>query len=345
MMPTIDRRSLLKIAFAGSTLVLFADGGLATESIAIGAAGADAAYAAIYVAIKNGYFAEEGLNTEHVDSQSGPRGKQMLSAKQIFASSSGSSDSVALTMAGKPAVLIFSMEKRPAGANIIVTRRLFDAGLRSVKDLAGRTIGVTQPQGWTWLLGAYITEAANLRTPVELKPLGDLTTMLAAVKSNAVDGCVATFPMVEQAVQQEWGSPIFRVGNEEDWGSVFSGDLPGTGLFVLKDAIDQKPDVLQKLVNGLVKASDFLRRSSAEEIAGTIHADYLPGTQSAALVRGINEYKSVWNYENECSPADYERLLDVMGHGRMYATADLGEKAKFADAVDMSFVRYARHRA
>jgi len=55
------------------------------------------AYAAIYVALKKGYFARAGLNVEHINSQSGPRGKQMLSANQIFASSSGSSDSVALT--------------------------------------------------------------------------------------------------------------------------------------------------------------------------------------------------------------------------------------------------------
>jgi len=341
----IDRRTVLQFAAAGSTVLLMPKTASAADSIAVGGAGLDVAYAAIYVALKKGYFAQAGLNVEHINSQSGPRGKQMLSANQIFASSSGSSDSVALTMAGKPSVLIFNMERRPAAANIIVHKSAFDAGLKSVKDLAGRKIGITQPQGWTWLLGVYITEAVKLRGSVELKPLGDFTTMLGAVKAKAVDGCVATFPMVERAVEEGWGVPIFQAGKDADWQMAFKGDLPGTGLFVLKDAIVEKPEQVGKLVAGLVKASDFLKSSSAEEIADAIQADYLPGTPKAALVSGINQYKSVWNYDNDYSPESYASLLEVMGSGRMYPTADLEDKAKYTDAVDMSFVRKARAKA
>ncbi len=79
----IDRRALLQFAAAGSTL-LFAPGkARAAEALSVGAAGLDVAYAAIYVAIKKGYFTQAGLNVEHINSQSGPRGKQMLSAGQI----------------------------------------------------------------------------------------------------------------------------------------------------------------------------------------------------------------------------------------------------------------------
>ncbi len=336
----IDRRALLQFAAAGSTL-LFAPGkARAAEALSVGAAGLDVAYAAIYVAIKKGCFTQAGLNVEHINSQSGPRGKQMLSAGQIFASCSGSSDCVALTMAGKPAVLVFNMERRPAAANIIVHKDLFDAGLKSVRNLSGKKIGITQPQAWTWLLAAYISDA--VKTPIDLKPLGDFTTMLGAVKAKSVDGCIATFPMVDRAVEEGWGVPIFQAGTDSDWQAAFSGDLPGTGLFVLQDTIREKPEQVAKLISGLVKASDFLKASSADEIADVIQADYLPGTPKAALVSGINKYKAVWNYENDYSPELYASLLNVMGSGRMYPTADLLEKAKYTDSVDMSFVRKAR---
>jgi NitT/TauT family transport system substrate-binding protein len=341
----IDRRALLQFAAAGSTLLFSPRTAMAADTVSVGAAGLDVAYAAIYVAIKKGYFAQAGLAVEHINSQSGPRGKQMLSASQIFASSSGSSDSVALTMAGKPAVLVFNMERRPAAANVIVHKDLFDAGLKDVKGLKGRKIGITQPQGWTWLLAAYIAEAVNLKDSIELKALGDFTTMLGAVKAKSVDGCIATFPMVERAVEEGWGVPIFQVGKDADWQVAFKGDLPGTGLFVLQDTVREKPEQVAKLVAGLVKASDFLKSSSADEIADVIQADYLPGTPKAALVSGINQYKAVWNYDNEYSPEAYASLLNVMGSGRMYPTADLLEKAKYADAVDMSFVRKARAKA
>jgi len=335
----INRRALLQFAAAGSTLLFTPGIAAAADTVSVGAAGLDVAYAAIYVAIKKGYFTQAGLNVEHINSQSGPRGKQMLSASQIFASSSGSSDSVALTMAGKPAVLVFNMERRPAAANVIVHKDLFDAGLKDVKALKGRKIGITQPQGWTWLLAAYIAEAVNLKDSIELKALGDFTTMLGAVKAKSVDGCIATFPMVERAVEEGWGVPIFQVGKDADWNVAFKGDLPGTGLFVLQDT------VRERLVAGLVRASDFLKSSSAEAIADVIQADYLPGTPKASLISGINQYKSVWNYDNDYSAESYASLLNVMGSGRMYPTADLMEKAKYADAVDMSFVRKARAKA
>lgn len=341
----IDRRSLLQFAAAGSTLFFVPRIAAAADTVSVGAAGLDVAYAAIYVAIKKGYFEQAGLNVEHINSQSGPRGKQMLSASQIFASCSGSSDSVALTMAGKPAVLIFNMERRPAAANIIVHKDLFDAGLKDVKQLSGRKIGITQPQGWTWLLAAYIAEAVKLKDAVELKALGDFTTMLGAVKAKSVDGCIATFPMVERAVEEGWAVPIFQVGKDADWQVAFKGDLPGTGLFVLQDTLREKPEQVAKLVAGLVKASDFLKTSSAEEIADVIQADYLPGTPKASLISGINQYKAVWNYDNDYSPGSYASLLEVMGSGRMYPTADLQEKAKYGDAVDMSFLRKARAKA
>jgi len=159
-------------------------------------------------------------------------------------------------MAGKPSVLIFNMERRPAAANIIVHKSAFDAGLKSVKDLAGRKIGITQPQGWTWLLGVYITEAVKLRGSVELKPLGDFTTMLGAVKAKAVDGCVATFPMVERAVEEGWGVPIFQAGKDADWQMAFKGDLPGTACSCSRMQC-RKAGTVGKLVAGLVKASDF----------------------------------------------------------------------------------------
>lgn len=342
---TFSRRAVLQFAAAGSTLFVAPLDALAADSVSVGAAGLDVAYATIYVAIKKGYFAEAGLDVEHINSQSGPRGKQMLSANQIFASCSGSSDAVALTMAGKPSVLIFNMEKRPAAANIIVQKELFEAGLKSVSDLAGRKIGITQPQAWTWLLAAYITETVKLKDPAELKALGDFTTMLGALKAKSVDACIATFPMVEAAVLGGWGVPIFQAGKDTDWQMAFKGDLPGTGLFVLQDTVREKPEQVAKLVAGLTKASDYLKNTPADAIADLIQGDYLSGTPKESLISGINQYKVVWNYDNDYTPESYASLLNVMGNGRMYTTDALKEKASYADQVDMSFVRKARSKA
>lgn len=343
--PHMNRRSFLGAAAIGLGAAALPARLSAAESVIFGVASLDVGYASIYAALKKGYFKDAGLDVEHLNSQSGPRTKQMLSAGQIFAACTGSSDSVALTMAGKTSVLVCNLERRPAAANIIVSKAAYDAGVRSVKDLAGRKIGVTQPQAWTWLLGVYIAEAAGLKDKVEFRPLGDFTTMLGAVKANSVDGCIATFAMVEAAQAEGWGVPIFQADKDGDWNAIFSGDLPGIGIYVLKDAIDEKPAEVQKLVTGLVKGMDFLKSASADDIAELVRSEFLPNTPKAALAAAATKFKAVWNYDSTYTPDAYANLIKVMGDGRMYPTPALEAKAKFADCVNNSFVEKARGKA
>ncbi|MFS8037800.1 ABC transporter substrate-binding protein [Xanthobacter sp. AM11] len=341
----ITRRSLLGAAAVGAGIALRPGRLVAAPRVIFGVASLDVSYAFIYAALKKGYFAAAGLDVEHLNSQSGPRTKQMLSAGQIFAASTGSSDSVALTMAGKLSVLVCSFERRPALANILVSKAAYDAGVRSVKDLAGRKIGVTQPQALTWLLGVAITEAAGLKGKVDFRPLGDFTTMLGAVKAGSVDGCIASFSMLDAAEAEGWGMPIFRAYDDADWNSAFKGDLPGVGVYVLKDTIEEKRAEVQKLVDGLVKGTDFVKAASPEEIAELVKADFLPTTPLPALVSAARKFKATWNFDNTFTPQAYADLMAVMGEGRMYPSADLAARARFADLVDNSFVLKARGKA
>ncbi|MFG1464005.1 ABC transporter substrate-binding protein [Xanthobacter sp. DSM 24535] len=342
---SITRRHLLSVAALGAGVSLLPRQLYAAASVTFGVASLDVSYAFIYAALKKGYFAEAGLDVEHLNSQSGPRTKQMLSAGQVFAACTGSSDAVALTMAGKPSVLVCSFERRPALANILVSKTAYEAGVRSVKDLAGKKIGVTQPQALTWLLGVAITEAAGLKGKVDFRPLGDFTTMLGAVKAGSVDGCIASFSMLDAAEAEGWGVPIFRAYDSAEWNAAFKGDLPGVGVYVLKDVLEEKRAEVQMLVNGLVKGTDYVKAAAPEEIAELVKSGFLPTTPLPALVEAAKKFKTTWNFENTYTPEAYADLMTLMGEGRMYPSADLAARAKFADQVDNSFVLKARGKA
>ncbi|MFG1426311.1 ABC transporter substrate-binding protein [Roseixanthobacter glucoisosaccharinicivorans] len=342
---SFTRRHVLSLAALGAGVSLLPRRVWAAPHVTFGVASLDASYAFIYAALKKGYFAEAGLDVEHLNSQSGPRTKQMLSAGQVFAACTGSSDAVALTMAGKPSVLVCSLERRPALANILVSKAAYDAGVRSVKDLAGKKIGVTQPQSLTWLLGVAITEAAGLKGKVDFRPLGDFTTMLGAVKAGSVDGCIASFAMLDAAEAEGWGVPIFRSYDSAEWNASFKGDLPGVGVYVLKDTLEEKRAEVQMLVNGLVKGTDYVKSASPEDVAELVKSDFLPGASLPALVEAVKKFKTTWNFENTYTPEAYANLMSLMGDGRMYPSADLAARAKFADQVDNSFVLKARGKA
>jgi NitT/TauT family transport system substrate-binding protein len=294
--------------------------------------------------MKLGFFAAEGLDIEHVNSQSGPRSKQMLAAGQVLITTSGINDSVALSLAGKPSTAVFSLDRRVPLANILVHKDNLGPGkLQTVADLAGKTIAVTQPQSTTWLMAVYLADRFGIKGKVTVRGLGDTMTMLGAVKSKQVDATIATMSMIDAAVQEGWGAPLFDVTDDESWHRVFGGDVPSLGCYVLSESIDKRGPAIQAFVNAMVKGSDWVHANSPEAIVELICADYLSGLPKHAALRAAASYKkSLWNYGNVLDKPGYDRLMAIMGDGRQFSNEEL-RRVPYEKAVDMRFVHKA-HR-
>jgi NitT/TauT family transport system substrate-binding protein len=346
-MSRLDRRSFLEITL-GSTLAL----GLPTWShaqgrrlgkIEYGVASVDAIYATPYVALKKNFFEAEGLEVAYLNSQSGPRSKQMLAAQQLFVTTTGANDSVALTLSGKPSVIVFGLDNRVGFANILVNKELHDSGkVKRLEDLAGQTLAVTQPQAATWLMAVYILDRVGVKDKVTIRGLGDFVTMMGAVKTKQAAATMATVSMIDKAREEGWGVPLFDVTDQAAWGRIFGGDLPGVCCYVLEETAKKRADVVQAFVNGMVKGADFVNTQSAEAIADVIYTDYLSGFPREAVVKAINIYKNNWwNRTNVVSKESYDRLLGIMGGGRQYSDEEL-KRVPYEVGADMSFVRKAR---
>jgi len=343
----MNRRGFLRITSAGTLALIPPSPAYAQAKklgkIEYGLASLDPIYSAAYIAHKKGLFAEEGLEVEVLNSQSGPRSKQMLAAGQLFVTTTGCNDAIALTLAGKASTLVLGFDNRVAFANILVHKDLYDSGkVRKVADLAGQTIAVTQPQAATWLMAVYILERAGVKDKVEIKGLGDFATMMGAVKTKQVPATIATVSMVDAAKEEGWGRLLFDVSDAKVWDSVFGGELPGVGAYVLAESVKKRPEVIQAFANAMVKATDVLKTSSPEAIADLVYEPFLSGFPKASVVRGINVYKQTWNFTNLISKDGYDRLIGIMA-GRQAPEADLKKTTPYETMVDMSFVKKARN--
>lgn len=307
-----------------------------------GLASIDPLYSMAYLAAKKGYADSAGLAVKVMNAQSGPRAKQMLAAGQLFAATSGVNDPVSLTVAGKQAVLVAGFDTRFAFGNVLVSKKLYDSGVRDVKALAGHSIGITQPQSATWLMAVYLADRAGVKDKVQIKPLGDFATMLGAVKSGAVDSCTATYSMLHKARQEGWGVPLFEVTDDRSWNAAFGGDIPGVGLYVMQETIEQRPDAVQALVTGITKATDFIAANSAANIVAAI-GDDLQGYTPELSIDSVNAFKKFWSTDNLITREHYQRLLTVMG-GRQL-TDDEVKLVPYEKMVDMRFVKAARKLA
>lgn len=332
-------------ALAGVTLiggrVAFAQPKLGR--VVYGQGSIDPFFAAGYVALKKGYFGEGGLEVEYLNSQSGPRTNQLLAAGQIAFGATAATATPALTLAGKPATLVFGFDRKLTYANVIVRREDFESGkIKSLKDLAGKRVGATQPQSSTWLMALYLMQQASVADKVDIRPLGDLATMLGALKTGSVAASMATMSMMEQARQEGWGVPIFDATTEASWNEFMGGDVPGIAALTLQDTIQKRPETVQAFVTGLVRAQDFITAHSAAEIADVIYDDYLNAFPRAAIEKTLGVYKeTVFLKDNLISQDAYDRMTAIMGDGRQFSNDEI-KAVPYAKCVDMSFVRKAR---
>ncbi|MGR6077192.1 ABC transporter substrate-binding protein [Achromobacter xylosoxidans] len=343
---TTRRRMLAATgALAGVTLiggrVAFAQPKLGR--VVYGQGSIDPFFAAGYVALKKGYFGEAGLEVEYLNSQSGPRTNQLLAAGQIAFGATAATAAPALTLAGKPATLVFGFDRKLTYANVIVRREDFDSGkIKSLKDLAGKRVGATQPQSSTWLMALYLMQKAGVADKVDIRPLSDLATMLGALKTGSVAASMATMSMMEQARQEGWGVPIFDATTEASWNEFMGGDVPGIAALTLQDTIEKRPETVQAFVTGLVKAQDFITAHSAAEIADAIYDDYLNAFPRAAIEKTLGVYKeTVFLEDNLITQDAYDRMTAIMGDGRQFSNDEI-KTVPYAKCVDMSFVRKAR---
>lgn len=343
---TTRRRVLASTgALAGVTLiggrVAFAQPKLGR--VVYGQGSIDPFFAAGYVALKKGYFGEAGLEVEYLNSQSGPRTNQLLAAGQIAFGATAATAAPALTLAGKPAALVFGFDRKLTYANVIVRREDFDSGkIKSLKDLAGKRVGATQPQSSTWLMALYLMQKAGVADKVDIRPLGDLATMLGALKTGSVAASMATMSMMEQARQEGWGVPIFDATTEASWNEFMGGDVPGIAALTLHDTIQKRPETVQAFVTGLVKAQNFITAHSAAEIADVIYDDYLNAFPRAAIEKTLGVYKdTVFLGDNVITEDAYNRMTAIMGDGRQFSNDEI-KTVPYDKCVDMRFVRRAR---
>jgi len=182
----------------------------------------------VFIALEKGWFKEAGVDLSL---------KEFTAAAQVpLAIVSGDADfgTTAFTagfynLAAKGGLKVIAAQsaERPGfQLNVIaVTKQAWDAGVRTIKDLAGRRVAMTTAGSSMH----YSIEILARKFGVDAKtitmvPLQSLPNMAAAFKGNQVDA--ASFPITtwRQVEAEAGGHIIAYVGDEEPWqlGAVFT---------------------------------------------------------------------------------------------------------------------------
>jgi NitT/TauT family transport system substrate-binding protein len=261
------------------------------EKIRISTPG-DAAHFTMHLAQKRGFLKEEGFEAE-VITISGPVANVALSNgdTDYF---TGFGSALRSMLQGLP--LRFVACYRPTPHFMLQSRPEF----RSVKDLKGKTIGITAFGSGTELVGRLMIKHFGLDPDKDVKfvPGGSGEGRLIRMKQGLLDATIASVP--SDFLGTKMGYPIL----------VRSEDLftyPFSGLTVHIKKIKEKPDEIKRVIRAGIKANRFMRENRDGTIPVLMSTYRIDKEVATAAYDSFNK-----GFNNDGSmPEDgFRRLLD-----------------------------------
>jgi NitT/TauT family transport system substrate-binding protein len=175
----------------------------------------------LYIALDRGYFAAEHITAEMVSLDAAQSVAQGTVAGALDVGATAAT-AAAYNLAAKGGLKIIGGQGREVptfhGAAIIASNEGWDKGVKSLKDLANRTIGIVQVGGPIH----YELELANAKYHIDPKSqrlvaLQGLSNEATAVAGNQVDAAVEVSTFVLKLTAAKKAHLLAWVGDETPW--------------------------------------------------------------------------------------------------------------------------------
>jgi NitT/TauT family transport system substrate-binding protein len=230
--------------------LLVAQAPCAAESVKVGIVKTSAS-GHVFIALEQGYFADEGLDVTLIPFEAAqPVAVAVVTGNLDIGVSALTAALYALGGQGALKLVAGQSRDLPSYQNLnyLASNRAWEAGLRAPRDLAGRSIALTQIGGPShYALGMlaekYHFELKSLR----LYPLQSFPNIVSALAGGQVDaGMLAATPGLA-AVNQGEAKLIGWVGDETPWQI--------GGVFVATATADNRRDLVERFLRAYVRGA------------------------------------------------------------------------------------------
>lgn len=262
-------------------------------------------YAPQYAAMKEGFFAEEGIEIELTNGGGADKVMTAVLTDQSDIGLAGPEACIYVLGQGKEdAPRVFAQLTKRDGS-FLVGRTDEDFAWENLRDrtiIGGRKGGVPE-MTLEYVMrrnGVIPHEDAVVDTSVQFN-------MMAGAFTGGNGDYVALFePTATEVEQSGKGYVLCSIGQE-------SGEIPYTAYFASQSYMEKNPDVIQRFTNAVAKGQKWVMEHSAEEIAASI-ADQFPDTSEETLAMVAQRYKDIdaWNGTPVMEREALERLETVM---------------------------------
>ncbi len=286
------------------------------------------------VALGQKYFEEQGLEPKGYNFESG--------AKSIAALIGGSADfaanalehAIKARVQGKELVYVYSSTRLPGfGLAVASTQK---GEIKSVADLKGKLVGVSGIGAASHVLLDYVLKKNGV-DPKDVKIIAvGLSTFPPALEGGKIVAGMAGEPFFSRMIARGTAFSMGNLSSVKETQTILGGEYTFSGAITRPDVIQKRPQVVQKVVTALVKASHFIETKTPEEIAGAVPAD-LVGDR-AQFVEAVRASREIYAPRGMVSPSGLETLVKSLDSFGVFKD---GQKPDVAATYDMRFVTQA----
>jgi NitT/TauT family transport system substrate-binding protein len=298
---------------AGTLLALALTSGFAAAqtkiTVAVGG-GSCLCYLPTVLAQQLGEFEKAGLAVELVDLRGGSDAlKAMLGGSADVVS--GYFDHCVNLAAKKQELQAFVVYDRYPGLVLVVSPS-HNSEINSIKDLAGKKVGVSAPGSSTDFFLKYLLKKNGLDpTSAAVIGVGQNATAVAALEQGQIDAAVALDPAI--TVMQN-SHPDLKIladtRTQKDTLAVFGGEYPGGALYATAAWIAAHEKEVQALTTAIVNTLSWIHSHSPEEVMAKMPAEVV-GKNKELYLAALKNTIPMYSETGKMDPKGAEAVLAV----------------------------------
>ena len=282
-------------------------------------------YAPQYLAINLGFFKDEGIDIELINSAGADKVMTAVLSNDVQIGFAGPEASIYIYNEGsKDFAQVFAQVTKRDGS-FLISR---ESGDFKWEDLKGKHILPGRKGGVPYMTLQYVLNKHGLNTETDLNFDNSISfdAMASAFVSGTGDYVTVFEPIATSFEIENKGHIVASVGEAAD-------EIPYTAYFAKKSYIESNPEVIQKFVNAIYKGQTWVDTHSAEEIAKELLVSF-PDTNLEVLTKVVERYKSIdaWNTTPIMTKESFERLQEVMTNA-----GELEKVAPYEEIVNNRF--------
>ena len=288
-------------------------------------------YAPQYVALEQGFFADEGLNIELTNGGGADKVMTAVLTGQADIGLAGPEACIYVYNQGKDDYPVVFGQLTKRDGSFLVGREDVPFSwelLRGKTVIGGRAGGVPE------MTLEYVMRQNGVvpGTDAAVDTTVQFNMMAGAFTGGNGDFVTLFEPTATEVAQAGKGYILASIGQE-------SGEIPYTAYFASQAYLQDHADIVQRFTNAIARAQKWIAEHDAAETAKII-APQFPDTSVPVLTQVVQRYKDIdaWNATPVMERAALERLETVMETAGVLSHADWVD---FDRLVDNSYAHNA----